>query len=240
MGHKNYQEHLDCCATYRENNKEKIKAAQKDYISPSERCVKILKINGCSLCKEKEPICLDFHHLNPKIKENKRTFSSLSWEVFTKEIIKCICVCSNCHKKIHAGILDASNVKNIDIGDEKQYLKNISPLRNNKSGYRGVTPYIGKWRARTFKNGKDKIIGIFETKEEASQAYWEHTSRKHTPVGRKNTSGFTGVYQDKRDGRWQAYKVINKKQISLGRYDTPEEASQAYNNFTNEELNFQI
>ena len=52
---------------------------------------------------------LDFHHLNPDEKEfsfNDNT--NRSWENTRKEIAKCILVCANCHREIHAGLIDNS------------------------------------------------------------------------------------------------------------------------------------
>lgn len=45
---------------------------------------------------------------------------------------------------------------------------------------------------------------------------------------RDNSSGYTGVYWFKRDKKYVAYIVINKKQINLGYYTTAEEAYLAY------------
>ena len=49
---------------------------------------------------------LEFHHLDPNEKEfvigHNRSFSI---EKLKKEVDKCIMVCSNCHKEIHAGII---------------------------------------------------------------------------------------------------------------------------------------
>lgn len=41
-----------------------------------------------------------------------------------------------------------------------------------------------------------------------------------------NTSGFKGV--NRHEGRWVARILVNKKRVHLGRFDTPEEAYQAY------------
>lgn len=43
-----------------------------------------------------------------------------------------------------------------------------------------------------------------------------------------NKSGFKGVRLDKRCNRWIAQIVINKKQVVIGRYDTKQEAADAY------------
>lgn len=45
-----------------------------------------------------------------------------------------------------------------------------------------------------------------------------------------NTSGFTGVHFFKRTGRYQAYISVAKKRISLGYFNTAEEAHNAYQN----------
>jgi len=54
----------------------------------------------------------------------------------------------------------------------------------------------------------------------------------------KNTSGFKGVCWDKRDKKWRAEIMLNKKRIFLGNFDTAEEAYSAYKNKA-QELNKQ-
>lgn len=59
---------------------------------------------GCQICNENDPCCIDFHHLDPKQKDFAVSqIGGRSIEVAKKEIEKCIRVCSNCHRKIHAG-----------------------------------------------------------------------------------------------------------------------------------------
>lgn len=55
---------------------------------------------GYSKCVE----ALDFHHTDPTIKEFAPSASTASREVYVEELRKCVCVCSNCHREIHAGI----------------------------------------------------------------------------------------------------------------------------------------
>lgn len=65
---------------------------------------------GCVFCSECEPVCLELHHKNPRQKDiQPNKLRTYAWETLMKEARKCIMVCSNCHKKIHAGLLDASN-----------------------------------------------------------------------------------------------------------------------------------
>ena len=62
------------------------------------------------ICNETEPVCLDFHHIDP----NEKDFTisqhrSLGKEKLLAEIKKCVCLCSNCHRKVHAGIINLEN-----------------------------------------------------------------------------------------------------------------------------------
>jgi hypothetical protein len=51
---------------------------------------------------------LEFHHLDPKQKDfgiaNKGY--TRSWEKIKKELDKCVMVCANCHREIHAGLIE--------------------------------------------------------------------------------------------------------------------------------------
>ena len=59
---------------------------------------------GCACCPERSAVCLDLHHVDPSQKEaDPSRFVGCSWERLMAEAEKCIVVCSNCHKKIHAG-----------------------------------------------------------------------------------------------------------------------------------------
>jgi hypothetical protein len=62
------------------------------------------KSSGCIKCGEKEQSCLDFHHLG----EKDKTVSSMlgmNEERVRAEISKCVILCANCHRKLHAGII---------------------------------------------------------------------------------------------------------------------------------------
>lgn len=53
---------------------------------------------GYSRCSD----ALEFHHVDPSQKDFSISGKSLSFEIMKKEVDKCILVCSNCHKEIHA------------------------------------------------------------------------------------------------------------------------------------------
>ena len=60
---------------------------------------------GCRYCLENDYVALDFHHRDGSEKE--ANISRMVWDGLSKklitEIAKCEVVCSNCHRKLHAG-----------------------------------------------------------------------------------------------------------------------------------------
>ena len=61
-----------------------------------------LKSCGCCVCGEKDPCCLDFHHLGDK-SFNVGNCNDVTVDTLLKEVSKCIVLCANCHRKLHAG-----------------------------------------------------------------------------------------------------------------------------------------
>lgn len=59
---------------------------------------------GCDLCGEKEHCCLSAHHVGKKDFALARAFT-LGYSItrIKAELAKCMCVCENCHRKVHAG-----------------------------------------------------------------------------------------------------------------------------------------
>ena len=70
---------------------------------------KVKSENKCCFCSEDNPICLDFHHLFDKLDGVSELINKHSFKKAKLEIQKCVVVCANCHRKIHAGLLDCSN-----------------------------------------------------------------------------------------------------------------------------------
>jgi len=68
----------------------------------------------------------DFHHLNPEDKDFNlsKDGHTRSWSLIKDEIKKCILVCSNCHREIHAGLHD----KDFLIKIQKEQIENGSDL----------------------------------------------------------------------------------------------------------------
>lgn len=57
----------------------------------------------CENCGESDPRCLDFHHINPKLKLKpvRDCFFKNGKTVAEQEINKCEVLCANCHRKHH-------------------------------------------------------------------------------------------------------------------------------------------
>jgi hypothetical protein len=87
---------------------EKYKARVKRRRHENAQKMVELKITlKCYFCDECERCCLDFHHKDSLQKDRNvsHMVTTHSWANVLKEIEKCICVCSNCHRKIHAAII---------------------------------------------------------------------------------------------------------------------------------------
>lgn len=100
---------------YKKNSKKHqryVSKNSKKYREENRKIILEFKKDGCFLCSEKEPCCMSAHHLRDKdftIGEAQRR--KLSPDRVRKELKKCICLCENCHRKVHAGILK------LDAGD---------------------------------------------------------------------------------------------------------------------------
>lgn len=70
----------------------------------SSRLRRIRQFYGCRKCDETETACLDFHHLE---KRKGRAMGSCCDTLthFERELIKCVVLCANCHRKAHAGLI---------------------------------------------------------------------------------------------------------------------------------------
>lgn len=92
---------------FRERHKALVKQTRQRQRQAARDLVARAKAAGCSTCSETEPTCLDFHHVCG-IKEfalgdvMRGRYGAARIEA---ELAKCIVVCANCHRKIHAGLL---------------------------------------------------------------------------------------------------------------------------------------
>lgn len=95
-------------------DKEKLRESKKRKRYYVKQKINEYKSDGCSLCGYNKCIdALEFHHVgeDKQIEISKaRTYAMLK-----REIEKCILVCANCHREIHAGriegLVDINTVK---------------------------------------------------------------------------------------------------------------------------------
>lgn len=60
---------------------------------------------GCYFCPEDEPCALDYHHNNGDKDMAVSQMVHYNRQRLIEEIAKCVVLCANCHRKVHAGIL---------------------------------------------------------------------------------------------------------------------------------------
>jgi len=72
----------------------------------------------CLLCGYNKCIgALEFHHKDPEEKDFgfSHAGTTKSWERLKVELDKCICVCANCHREIHEGLITQETIINTEI-----------------------------------------------------------------------------------------------------------------------------
>lgn len=90
-------------------NKEKHRSLIRDIIANFK-----LK-HKCCICGESDPCCLDFHHIRDKKFEIGHS-ADVTVKNLLSEMEKCIILCSNCHRKVHAGKIAQSELTNVRFG----------------------------------------------------------------------------------------------------------------------------
>ncbi len=106
--HKEYMQrryHAD--PAHRERHIQRVVKNDALRVAEVRKRIEAFRADGCLLCTETEPAVLQAHHLDPGKKDfnignafrKKPTRKQLD-----VELAKCVCVCANCHIKIHRGI----------------------------------------------------------------------------------------------------------------------------------------
>lgn len=104
-------------------NYENVKTARKNL---KEKMIYILGGKCCICGYDKCRSALEFHHINPEEKEfHLGENPNVGFEKAANEMRKCILVCANCHREIHAFNI---NVSNYNCFDEKKYLEKQQEL----------------------------------------------------------------------------------------------------------------
>ena len=60
----------------------------------------------CAVCQEEFPhCCMDFHHRDPETKKYEiADYNRWGIKYLQEELDKCVALCANCHRKVHAGL----------------------------------------------------------------------------------------------------------------------------------------
>lgn len=93
--------------TYRDRSSYLINAVSKRRQLLKRKAVRY-KGGCCSVCGYSKYIgALEFHHVDPASKEFGLGLDGLtrSWERIKNEVDKCVLLCSNCHRELHAGLI---------------------------------------------------------------------------------------------------------------------------------------
>jgi hypothetical protein len=90
---------------YRNRQRLLVTNKSKDYSIEAGKLVAEFRKNGCTRCSEKNYDCLCAHHKIPSNKEFSISVVSRGRHApatLIKELKKCVCLCFNCHAKLHA------------------------------------------------------------------------------------------------------------------------------------------
>lgn len=141
---------------------------------------------------------------------------------------------------------------NLRLANADQNARNKQKPRigRAKSQYKGVNFSENKfWTAHIRVDGKDVFLGVFDTEVQAGIAYnhaaavayrefayfndiqnWQNTHVERRTIPITNTSGYKGVYFDKRINKWMS--LVGKKRI--GSFASPEQAYEARQQYIEE------
>lgn len=98
-----------------EKNKQKHIAAVRAYQEKTRSWFQAWKEQQhCALCSEATTVCLDLHHTDPRRKsfEISAAVARYSRPALEKELQKCVVLCANCHRKLHANLVALPSSQN--------------------------------------------------------------------------------------------------------------------------------
>jgi len=83
----------------------------------------------------------------------------------------------------YGGISHEMEVDHIDRNPSNNRIENLRLATQAQNEYnkprRGCSFENGKWRASIYDHGKNVYLGLYDTPEEASAAYWEYANKLH-------------------------------------------------------------
>ena len=116
------------------------------------------------------------------------------------------------------------------LGDNRKYPHKVYAIRKGRKGEGKKTISMHRVIAGAPDGAEVDHIdgdGLNNTKSNL-RIVTRQDNAKNRRLSTNNYSGYTGVYMDKRSGRWKATLRVNKKFIWLGSHSTIQEAAMAY------------
>jgi hypothetical protein len=103
---KNRESALARATSYYEQNTEQVKRYQADRRRDSKAKAAALLGGVCQRCGFEHLAALDFHHIDPSLKEFRLSDALVrtkkyTWEEIVEEVMKCELLCKNCHAIEH-------------------------------------------------------------------------------------------------------------------------------------------
>lgn len=108
-GKAHYSRNSDKYRPMYSKKQEEYKAINIEYITNYKLA------HGCTYCDEKDICCYDFHHLRDKSFNISQKLVRSTLQRIIEEIEKCVVVCSNCHRKLHAGRTMIPRIRNEEL-----------------------------------------------------------------------------------------------------------------------------
>ena len=124
--HRQYmQKRFRTDARFRAKHLKRVRKNNAVAVIKSKALIAAFRANGCVGCPEKSVCCLTAHHLDPRLKEfnlGNAVRARLSPKRIARELLKCVCVCQNCHAKIHARVISQRRLTRL-MKQRKQELR---------------------------------------------------------------------------------------------------------------------
>ena len=102
MPYKDPQKQKEAQQRHYVKNKSRFKRRNYEAKQKRQEIIRSM-MTPCAMCGEYDPAIMDWHHVDPESKTG--SVSDLAKrhpiQVALDEIEKCICLCSNCHRRLH-------------------------------------------------------------------------------------------------------------------------------------------
>lgn len=110
MAYKNKEDQAKNHKKWYDANKEYKRIINKRYKKiKKEMIISFKQTQKCPLCGENYHRCLDFHHVGDETKDstiNDLLHRNVGLKKIIDEMNKCCIICSNCHRKLHDGLVE--------------------------------------------------------------------------------------------------------------------------------------